>query len=93
MDSAPDAQEMSYFDHVQKRSDEKGCLYAWSVFLFLTLPFLICFPSSKRKQNFWMQKKDEVILSISPDIKPKVKGSDFWFFCLDIENGKIFPSL
>lgn len=39
---APTQQEMKYFDHVKKRHEEKGCLYALYVY-FVLLSFVLCF--------------------------------------------------
>ena len=33
MDAPPVYQEVSYYDHVKQRHADKGCLYAWSVYL------------------------------------------------------------
>lgn len=32
MVGAPPQQKMSYHDHIKKRQEEKGCLYAWYVY-------------------------------------------------------------
>lgn len=30
----PGYQEMGYYDHVRRRNEEKGCLYAWYVYIY-----------------------------------------------------------
>lgn len=38
MEGAPPPQAMTYYDHVQKRREDKGCLYAWFVYLLIKFP-------------------------------------------------------